>query len=131
MISLKQHIDGWVGHRDQTDFVEGPQPRLPELPAAPAVVTNENTNGKTMPAEWVEQALQHLATHELEMKKLVVVMTKAARSVNERDERYALQVSDISQRLRSIAHFKDLSRISQMLVNDASSLTACVERIAR
>jgi diguanylate cyclase (GGDEF)-like protein len=64
------------------------------------------------------------------MKQIIDVLAKAVHAIRERDERYAREVKDMAQRLRSIASFKNLARIRYALVSYAGSLTACVERIA-
>jgi len=130
MISLKKHIDGWVPRRDELDSGEVPAPKLPGPAAATPVVANPNANGKLPADHWVEQALQRLDAGEREMKETIDVMARAVQSVAERDERYAREVVDVAQRLRSIAAIEDLARIRHAILDSASSLTACVERIA-
>ena len=79
----------------------------------------------------MEQALQRFEATEREIKEIIDAMAKALQSVTERDERYAREVVDIGQRLRSIASLKDLARTRQVILVSASSLTACVERITQ
>ena len=130
MISLKKHIDGWAPHRDGSDLAELPGPKPPGLVAVPPVAAIPKTDGKLPADHWVEQALQRLDASEREMKEIIDVMARAVQSVSERDERYAREVVDIAERLRSIAAIGDLARIRHAIGDSATSLTACVERIA-
>jgi hypothetical protein len=78
----------------------------------------------------VDQAFARYETNERELRAIVDAMAQAVESVTARDERYALEVGDLTQRLRSIATLKDLALIRRSVVESANSLTACVERIA-
>ena len=57
-------------------------------------------------------------------------MAKAVESVTGRDERYALEVGDLTARLRSITSLNDLALIRRSIVESANSLRACVDRMA-
>lgn len=132
MISLKKHIDGWVPGSDEPVPGPLPQPHPPAstLAAMNPVAVDRDTPGKLPADHWVEQALQRLDAAEREIKEIIDVMDRAVQSVTERDERYAREVVDIAERLRSIAAIEDLARIRRAIADNASSLTACVERIA-
>lgn len=74
--------------------------------------------------------MKRLEIHEREMKEVIDLMTKAVQSVTDRDERYEREIADAGQRLRSVAGIQDLTRIRKSILASATSLTACVERIA-
>jgi diguanylate cyclase (GGDEF)-like protein len=129
VISLRQYIDGWVCRTEDSDLVKYPEPKLPGSPSELAVTAHDTTNGN--PAEqFVEQTLQRFEANESEMREIVDSMATALQSVSERDERYAREAVDIGQRLRSIASLKDVARVRPVILASASSLTACVERMA-
>jgi diguanylate cyclase (GGDEF)-like protein len=80
--------------------------------------------------QWAERASLRLQADKHDLKEILDLVDRAIDSVAGRDERYAREVGDIAQRLRSTASLKDLARVRQALVECAGSLTACVERIA-
>jgi diguanylate cyclase (GGDEF)-like protein len=127
VISLKQHIDGWVSRAGESDLVN-PEPKPAGSTSELSATSNDATDGKPA-GEWVEQTLQRFEANEDEMKKIVDAMVNALQSVSERDERYAREAVDIGQRLRSIASLKDVARVRQVIHASASSLTTCVERM--
>jgi diguanylate cyclase (GGDEF)-like protein len=151
MISLKKHIDNWrrasnlpeLG--DVVDMSPGlsnrglglsnsgndPRPKLPAMATVPEAVANHHDAESLPPEQWAEQALQRLEANEREMKEIIDVMARAVQSVTERDERYAQEVVDIAQRLRSVAILKDLARIRAAIVEGANSLAARAGQIAQ
>jgi GGDEF domain-containing protein len=138
MISLRKHIDNWRRAPSLPDPEPGlsnpgndPRPKLPAMATVPEAVRNHNDAGSLPPEQWAEQALQRLEANEREMKEIIDVMARAVQSVTERDERYAQEVVDIAQRLRSVAILKDLARIRAAIVEGANSLAACAGQIAQ
>jgi GGDEF domain-containing protein len=135
MISIKKHMDNWRRTPRLPDPGAGvsndPRPKLPAMAAVPEAVANLNDGGSLPPEQWAEQALQRLEANEREMKEIIEVMARAVQSVTERDERYAQEVVDIAQRLRSVAILKDLARIRTAIVEGANSLAACAGQIAQ
>ena len=138
MISLKKHIDNWRHATNMPEIarqpaqpVNDPRSRLPAMATVPHAVANINDGASLPPEQWAEQALQRLEANEREMKEIIDVMARAVESVAERDERYAQEVVDIAQRLRSVAILKDLARIRKSIVEGANSLAACAGQIAQ
>jgi len=143
MISLKKHIDSWRRPSNLPDLAPGlttlenkARPSFPEMAAVPEPVANLNDGalqqGSSLPPEqWAEQALQRLEANEREMKEIIDAMARAVESVTERDERYAQEVVDIAQRLRSVAILKDLARIRTAIVEGANSLASRAGQIAQ
>jgi GGDEF domain-containing protein len=136
MISLKKHIDNWRRTSNLPDVANLPDtglpnPAAPPRPRLPHMATAPDGGGSLPPEQWAEQALQRLEANEREMKEIIDVMARAVESVAERDERYAQEVVDIAQRLRSVAILKDLARIRKSIVEGANSLAACAGQIAQ
>jgi diguanylate cyclase (GGDEF)-like protein len=81
-------------------------------------------------SQWADQAFARHGINENELREIVAAMAKAVESITMRDERYALEVGDLTARLRSITTMNDLTLIRQAIVESANSLTACVQRTA-
>src|ERR1700733_15495026 len=138
MISIKKHMDNWRRASSPPGLEPSlsnpgtdPRPKLPAMATVPEPVANHNDAVSLPPEQWAEQALHRLEANEREMKEIIDVMARAVQSVTERDERYAQEVVDIAQRLRSVAILKDLARIRTAIVEGANSLAACAGQIAQ
>jgi diguanylate cyclase (GGDEF)-like protein len=155
--SLKKHMDNWSeappddsalqacriillaagrsGHRAVPDLGPNLERTLSGLsgslspPVSPEVLAKASQTAKIELSQWAEQAFLRHEASERDLKKIVDVMAKAIESVTERDARHLLKVGDLAQNLRSIAGMGDLAVISRSILENASALTACVERI--
>jgi diguanylate cyclase len=81
-------------------------------------------------SHWADQAFERHKANETELSEIVDAMAQAVESITARDERYALEVGDLTKRLRAITSLSDMALIKRSLVESANSLTACVERMA-
>lgn len=93
------------------------------------VLASTHKRATTEFTHWAEQAFTRHTTNEHELKEIIEAMAKAVESITARDERYAQEVGDLTQRLRSITTLNDLALIRRSIVESANTLTACVERI--
>jgi diguanylate cyclase len=155
MISLKKHIDAWdntslgvyrsllatVGKcscravpglgRDLEHKLFDLDAGLQENLANPVFsnvfdVTNQKVKAEV--TQWAEQAFALHKTNEHELRQIVGAMAKAVESITARDERYALEVGDLTARLRSITTLDNLWLIRRAIVESANSLSVCVAR---
>jgi diguanylate cyclase (GGDEF)-like protein len=99
-------------------------------PKFPEILATIHQRVKAELSQWAEQAFGRHKTNESELRKIVDAIAKAVESITARDERYAAEVGDLTQRLRSITTMNDLALIRRSIVESTNSLTACVERIA-
>lgn len=157
MISLKKHIDSWSdalpddlalqvcrvlllaagksGDRAVPGMVTNLEQKLTDLagrlaqPVTPEVLGCTGQTARIELAAWAEQAFLRHEASEHDLKEIVEVMAKAIASVTERDERYTLEVGNLTKKLRAIARIGDLAEISRSILESASALTACVERV--
>ena len=81
-------------------------------------------------SRWSDQAFQRHKSDERDLRAIIEAMAKAVESIAFRDERYALEVGDLTERLRKITSLNDLPLIKRAIVDSANSLTICVERMA-
>jgi diguanylate cyclase len=99
-------------------------------PAFPDVLATTHQQVRADLFQWAEQALARHGTNEKELREIIAAMAQAVESITSRDERYALEVGDLTARLHSITTMNDLTLIRQAIVESANSLTACVKRTA-
>jgi diguanylate cyclase (GGDEF)-like protein len=157
MISLKKHLDGWertsphpeleayrslletVGicnlravpdlGGELTENLADLIKRLAGPPSMKAFASVHETALAQL-SEWAERAFGHHEAQGRELKQVIDIMARALTSVTERDERYAAEVGDLTERLRSIATLSDLSLLRSCILESANSLSACVDRIS-
>jgi diguanylate cyclase (GGDEF)-like protein len=99
-------------------------------PQFSTILAGTHTVVQTEFGKWADQAFARHKANEHELREIVEAMANAVESVTARDERYALEVGDLTERLRSISTLNDLALIRRSIVESANSLTACVERTA-
>jgi diguanylate cyclase (GGDEF)-like protein len=116
-------------YRSRLDIPENVMPDL--APPEPIAGKKEDDpNRKSAAEQWAERASQRLGANRRELREIMFVIERAVESVTARDERYASEVGGIAQRLRSIAGLRSLDGIRHGIIDNANSLTACVERIS-
>jgi diguanylate cyclase len=159
MISLKKHMDGLASpdfsldlyrslllavgtcsyravpdlgrdlERQMTDLNTALEKHLSN-PTLPEVLAATDQKAHAEFSRWAEQAFGRHETNERELREIVNAMAGAIESITERDERYALEVGDLTERLRAITSLSELPMIRRSIVESANSLSACVERMA-
>src|SRR5271165_1971866 len=158
MISLKKHIDRWdeafresafaayrsllmtiaaCGRRAVPDLGEDLEKKLSMLNEALSgchtaeELNSTHQNARNELSQWAEQAWRREMDSEREWKEIVVVMSKAVGTLSQRDGRYAREVGDVSERLRTIAGLNDLAAIRRSVADTAGALSTCVRSIAQ
>jgi diguanylate cyclase len=153
VISIKKHIDGWTrdppddsslrfyrsllaavgkcSHRAVPDLGRELEQKLSKLDSIlEQDLAGTHRKAQTEFVRWADQAFARHQSNEHELREIIDAMAKAVESVTGRDERYALEVGDLTTRLRSITSLNDLALIRRSIVESANALTACVERMA-
>jgi diguanylate cyclase (GGDEF)-like protein len=82
-------------------------------------------------SQWADKAHQRAADSERELREIVLVMAKAIATAGESDGRYAREVLGLTERLRSIVTLTDLAAIRRFVIESATALTDCVQRISQ
>lgn len=80
--------------------------------------------------QWGESTAKHFKTKANEVKELLLVLAGTAKSMGERDQRYTQQFNKFTEQLEAIADLEDLSQIRASLVERATELKTCVDRMA-
>ena len=89
--------------------------------------------GQTIEQElsaWGKSTAGHLQQTAGEVRELLLTMARTAESVGTRDQRFAGQISEVTERLARIATLDDLSHIRTSIARSASELRGSIERMA-
>jgi diguanylate cyclase (GGDEF)-like protein len=79
--------------------------------------------------EWGGRIALHYDSKAREVKDLLLVLARTAQSVGQRDTACALQMNQVTERLKDIASLDDLSQIRVSVQQSATELTASIDRM--
>lgn len=79
--------------------------------------------------DWGKQTASHYRKQTTEIKEMLIVMSRTAESVGERDQRAAGQMHDVTTRLEKIATLEDLSQIRASIEKSAGELKTSIDRM--
>ncbi len=78
---------------------------------------------------WGSRTSGYLRERAGDVKEILVTLARVAESVGERDQRYAAQFNEFTQRLHALAHLEDLPQIRAAVVRGAKDLKTCVDKM--
>jgi diguanylate cyclase len=81
-------------------------------------------------SKWADQASFRHQDIQRELREVISVLTAAAQSVSERDEKYTKEIGNLTGQLGSIAKANDLVQVRRRVVESTLALEACVGRMA-
>ena len=81
-------------------------------------------------ANWAGRAVEHQSETEAELKEVIATLTRTAESVTARDEKFGKEITGLTTNLGNIAGLNDLSAIRRSVVESATALKNCVEKMA-
>jgi diguanylate cyclase (GGDEF)-like protein len=79
---------------------------------------------------WGHLTAEHLKGKAEEVRDLLIMLSRTAESVGERDQRYTNQFCGLTVELKAIADLDDLTLVRSSLVRKASELKSCVDQMA-
>jgi len=97
----------------------------------PPLVQKTHKQAEDELEQWAGRNAEYFKVKANEVKELLVVLARTAESIVERDQRYATQFTQLSGRLQSIADLEDLPQVRGYLLQGASDLKTCVERMTQ
>jgi len=78
---------------------------------------------------WGRRTAKHYRQQSGEVKEILLMMARAAESVGERDQRCAEQITEVTARLKGIAHLEDLTEMRESIKKSAFDLKRSIDRI--
>jgi diguanylate cyclase (GGDEF)-like protein len=160
MISLRKHIDsfrdvptpvsdpslealrsalaamGDCGQRAVPSLGAGIGQKLAEVrealkgPATPDALKRATNEVNSHLSRWAESALEHHNANERELREIIGVVAQATETISRKDERYSREIGDVTGSMRSIAEMKDLAVVRRSILESATRLQSCVEKMA-
>jgi len=80
---------------------------------------------------WSERAAHFYRDKTEEVREILSIVAKATGQVSERDQRYAKQFGNLTERLEATARLNDLSAIRQSLLKSIAEMETCVTKMAK
>jgi len=80
--------------------------------------------------DWGGSAARHYQQKAAEVKEILIVMARTAESVGVRDQRCARQITEVTNRLQTIANLEDLSQIRASIEKSAAELKTSISKMA-
>jgi len=80
---------------------------------------------------WGERAAHFYQEKTNEVKEILTMVAQAASQVGDRDQRYAKQFGNLTERLQATAKLNDLTAIRQSLAASVAELQNCVTKMAK
>lgn len=80
-------------------------------------------------AGWAERAVQHHNENERELREIISVVARATEAIGRKDEKYAKEIGDVTGKMRTFADLKDIAVIRRSIMESATMLRSCVEKM--
>lgn len=80
--------------------------------------------------EWGESAARYFQQKAAEFREILLLMTRTAQNLAERDQRYGSRLDAFRSRLESFANLEDLAEIRRSLLAAANELEVCTRDLA-
>ena len=98
-------------------------------PVSIDLLIETSRQARTELSQWADRALMHNRNVERELREIISVVSSAAKSLSDRDAKYAREIGDLTGRLTSIAEENDLASMRCSIIESTSALKECVERM--
>lgn len=99
------------------------------LDAAPEAMQRTGKQVEEEIAKWGSSASEYLQQTARQVKELMLIVTEAAQTVAERDQRYARQFGEFAEQLSAIGNLDDLAKVRHSLGKSALQLKSYVEKL--
>jgi GGDEF domain-containing protein len=81
--------------------------------------------------QWGGRTAEYFKAKTNDVKELLLALAGTAESMGERDQRYTKEFSEFTTQLQTIANLDDLTQMRASLVQRATELKSCVDRMAQ
>lgn len=92
-------------------------------------VASTKATVRLMLEDWGRRTSGHYRERAQEVKEILLSMARTAESVGARDQRCALQIDNVTTRLKAIASLDDLSEIRSSIRKSATDLKTSIDRM--
>ena len=99
--------------------------------APPAAVAETGKQVQQELDKWGKSAAEYFQQTANEVKEIMMIVAETAKTVGDRDQRYARQFGGVASTLESIASLNDLTKIRQSLSHSAIQLKVCVDKMVQ
>ena len=79
--------------------------------------------------EWGHDTARHYQQKAAEVKSMLLSMARIAQTVGARDERYTMQMTEVTQRLKTIGSLDDLTQVRTSIEKCATDLRTSIDRM--
>lgn len=104
--------------------------RLSKKVSPPAVKEIEQRVEEQL-QQWGGRAAEYFKNKANEVKEILIVLARTAESAADRDQRHTSQFTEFTSRLESIANLEDLTQIRSSIMQSATELKNCVDKMAQ
>ena len=102
-----------------------------ERSPTPAVLNKVSEQVQSELSHWAECALQHENENERELKKIMSVVAEAAATIGTIDEKYSRELGELMTGMQSIAGLNDVAAMRKSIMDTATLLKSCVEKMMK
>jgi diguanylate cyclase (GGDEF)-like protein len=95
----------------------------------PEIVEATESSVRQQLQSWGQRTAIHQRQQAGEVKEILLVMSRTAESVGQRDQRCARQINEVTTRLKTIANLEDLTLIRASIEKSASELRTSIDRM--
>ncbi len=96
---------------------------------SPAALAATDCRAREHIRGWARATAKHYQQKACEVKEMLLMMARTAESVGARDQRCAVQMSEVTERLKAIASLDDLTQIRTSIEKSAIELKSSIDRM--
>jgi diguanylate cyclase len=100
-----------------------------ERSPTPSVLGKVSEQVQSELSHWAECALQHGNENEREIKKIMSVVAEAAATIATKDEKYSRELSELMSGMQAITGLNDIAAMRRSIIDTATLLKSCVEKM--
>jgi len=99
-------------------------------PVSSDLLAKTNQLARAELSQWAGRAFAHHKDIERELGEIIAVVSVAAASTSERDQKYAKEIGDLTGRLSGIAEENDIAYVRRSIIESTRALKTCVTKMA-
>jgi diguanylate cyclase (GGDEF)-like protein len=100
-----------------------------KCPITPDLLGNASEQVAAELSNWAESAVKYHNDNEREIKEIMGVVARAAEAIGARDTTCSREIGALTVKMRSIAEMKDPKAVRTSILESATALRSCVEKL--